>query len=112
MYYLTVKKNGETIVDRSPFADYETALSETARFYRGKSRRSVLNFTTEVVNGSFIVSYATLRRTQDLNKDEYLYMEKYRAAVKNESAFEYDASYIFSIQSELGIREADVEDVE
>lgn len=107
MYFLSVKKNGEWILDRMPFPDCEAALAHTARFYRPRTGRSVLSFTTEVVNGVLIVSYAILRRVNDIDANEQFYREKYEAAVRNESAFEYDASYVFSIQSEAGILEAD-----
>jgi hypothetical protein len=109
MYFLSVTRNGVTIVDRKPFPDFEAALRFTAQYYRAKWGRSVLTFTTDVVNGEFLVSYATLRKIDDLDEDEVFYKEKYLAAVKHESAFEFDASYVFSIQSELSVREVDDE---
>ena len=54
-----------------------------------------------------MVSYAILRRADDLGETEGFYKEKYAAAVKTEATFVYDASYLFSIQSEASIREAD-----
>ena len=33
--------------------------------------------------------------------------ENRHAAIKSENAFEFDANYLFSIQSELGVQQAD-----
>src|SRR5262245_22605308 len=103
MYYLTIKKNGEVILAKQPFADYAAAVAFTSQFYQPRAARSVLRFTTEVINGEFARSYATLERPENLDKDSPFFKERCHATVKKANAFSFDASYLFLIESELGI---------
>ena len=107
MYYLTVKKNGEYVIRRREFADYSAAIAFTAQFYRPKAPRSVLQFTTEVINGAFARSFAALNRPEDLDPSGPYYTEKRHTAAKQSNAFAYDASYLFVIDSDVGIRDAE-----
>ena len=106
MYYLTVKKGDTDIVHRQQFDDYGAAVAFTSRFYQSTSARSVLVFTTEAIGGQFARSFAALTRTESLRPDEPFYMERYRTAANQENAFKYDASYLFLIESEIGIHDA------
>ena len=46
-------------------------------------------------------------RVEDIDPKEAFFNEKYKAAARNQSAFDYDASYVFCIQSETGILDPD-----
>lgn len=99
MYYLTVDKNGEQITRRKAFDDYSKALQSLAEFYRPKTRRSVLSFTTEIINGQFARSFATLTDPEAIIAQEPFYRERYEVAVRQKSVFEFDGSYQFLIES-------------
>jgi hypothetical protein len=103
-YYLTVQRDGVDVVRRQEFADYADAVAFTSRYYRVKLpvRRAVLKFYTEAINGQFARSYATLTRVQDVNGNRPHATEARNAAIKQENAFVFDASYLFLIESEPG----------
>lgn len=107
MYYLTVKKNGAIIVEKQLFADYAAAVARTAQFYTPRAARSVLLFTTEVINGEFARSYATLTKPEDVPKDSPHFKERHHAAVHQANSFDFDGSSFFVIQSEIGLRDAE-----
>jgi hypothetical protein len=107
MYYLTVKKNGEVIVSKQAFHDYAEAVAFTSQFYRPRSIRSVLRFASEAINGEFVRSYATLIKPENIEKDSPHYRERFHAAVKKVNAFDFDGSYLFVIQSEVGMSDAE-----
>ena len=110
MYYVTVVKDGKDIVDRMPVGDFAGALAETSRFYTTRLGRGVLRFTTEVINGQFARSYAQLNRPEDIDEDEFLFKERYHYAAKYSNAFNYDGSYFFLIESDLGVSERESPD--
>lgn len=60
-YKLTVW-SGDEILFTDDFDDFEQAINATGSFYTPKNlrHRSVLSFTTEVINGKFFRSYASL----------------------------------------------------
>jgi len=103
VYYLTVMRDGVEVVRRQQCADYAEAVAFTSRYYRVKPpiRRAVLKFYTEAINGQFARSYATLTRERDIGTDRARSIDRH-AAIKQENAFEFDASYLFLIESEVG----------
>ncbi len=109
-YFLTVEKRGVELVRRQPFDDYGDAIDFIGRYYKPRSQRSVLNFTTEAINGEFARSYVSLNRPDDLAKDDIGFERRYENAVKYSNAFDYDDSYFFMIESEIGIADCDEED--
>ena len=104
-YYLTIHKNGEEIIRREPFGDFCLAVAFTSRFYRPRSRRSVLAFTTEVINGEHARSYAELARPEAVELEEPYHEERYIRAVKLSNAFDFENSYFFLIETDHGIDE-------
>jgi hypothetical protein len=109
MYYLSVERSGKEIIRRMGFQDYAEAVNFTAQFYAPKAPRAVLSFVTEVVNGEFARSFAVLTRPDEVAEGEAWFIERRNAAVKQANAFEYDASYQFLIESELGVQDADAD---
>ena len=107
MYYLTITKDGMDVVRRMVFDDYAAAVGYTARFYEPKAVRSVLSFTTEVINGQFARSFATLNRPETLDPAGPFYKEKYHRAAQQSNAFAFDASYLFVIESDVGVRDTE-----
>jgi hypothetical protein len=110
MYYLTVDENDNEICSRKPFDDYGEALEACAQFFKPKSNRSVLSFTTETINGKFARSYTELKRPEHISAEDEIGKQRYAAAAKSSNSFEYDCSYFFLIESELGIKDCDDED--
>ena len=106
MYYVTVCKDEETIVRRKPFDDYSEALKYFGAYYQPRVGRGTLSFTTEVIDGEFIRSFAELIDPNTLgNSDEVRYLR----SVKANNAFCYDGSYFFLVESDLGIQDTDSE---
>jgi len=110
MYFVTVKRNGEELLRRAAFSDYAEAMGSLSRYYRPRAPRSVLEFATESINGRFARSYLTLMRPEDLDENEPFYEQRRHLAVKQRNAHEYDHSYFFLIESEVGIADAEDED--
>jgi len=113
MYYLTVIrngypfcKNGEDVVSSKPFEDYGAAIAYTSQFYGARTKRCVLEFTTEVINGEFARSYAALTRPEDIDPNQQSYQLKRDRAAKQSNAFNYDSSYFFMIESDVGMRDS------
>ena len=109
MYYLTITRDGQDVIRRKAFDDYDAAIEYTSQFYRPRHTRCVLEFTTEVINGKFARSFGTLNRPEGLDENGPYYKERYHVAAKQANSFDYDYSYLFVIESECGIR--DVEDM-
>ena len=107
MYFVTVVKNGEAIVEKKEFSDYAQAIAYTSEFYQPKFGRVVLSFTTEVINGHFARSFATLTRPEDVQEKGAFFKEKYEVAAKQDTSFFYSGSYLFVIESMFGIRDAE-----
>jgi hypothetical protein len=105
MYYLTVVKDGVDLISQRPYEDYAAAIAGTAEFYRPKAGRSVLKFTTEVINGAFARSFATLTRPEDIPADHPFPNEIRQKAAKQSNAFSFDATYLFLIENDLGVSE-------
>jgi hypothetical protein len=106
MYYLTIEKNGNELCVRKPFDDYGTAIAACAVYYTPKTKRSVLTFTTETINGQFARSYVVLNHPERINRGDEIGRQLYAAAVANMYAFEYTDSYLFLIESEIGVEDA------
>ena len=106
MYYLTVKKGGKELLVRKEFADYSAAIAYTGQFYQATTKRSIIAFTTEVINGELARSYATLTRPESVSSHEPYFQERYHVAVKQDNSFEYDDSFFFLIETERGIEDA------
>ena len=106
-YFLTVEKRGEELIRRQPFDDYGDAINFVGQYFTPRSQRSVLNFTTEAINGKFARSYVSLNRPGDLAKNDVGFERRYEIAVKYSNAFDYDDSYFFMIESEVGIADCD-----
>ena len=107
MYYLTVVKNGSDIFVRRPFKDYCDAIAACTSYYKPKTKRSVLKFTTETINGQFARSYTELNRPEQIERNDKIAKQRYAIAAKYTNAFEYADSYFFLIESEIGISDAD-----
>ena len=106
MYFLTVRRDGRDEVFRKPFEDYSDALEFLMAYYRPRSSRSVLTFSTEVINGAFARSYLSLNLPEGV-VDGPGARERYALAVKHQNAYEYSSSYFFLIESQVGIDDAD-----
>ena len=104
-YFVTVEKNGDTVVDREPFDDYEEAVLSLSQFYESRFGRCVLSLTTEVVNGKFARSFAELNLPESIEVVDQISKQRYSIAAKYSNAFRYDASYLFLIESEVGLLE-------
>lgn len=105
MYYLTVKKNGKIIIKRESFNDYSLAIEYCQRYYTPKYKRSTLEFTTEVVKGRFARSYAYMTRIE--NEKSNIAGDNYDKTVKLANAFDFDSNYLFIIESDFGIKDAE-----
>ena len=107
-YYLTVYKGEEEMIRRILFEDYNDALLALLDYYKPKYDTSVLPFTTDVIKGQFARSSVELNLPEDIEeiKNEFD-QQRYNRAAKNSNSFEYDASYYFLIESEIGIKDTD-----
>ncbi len=106
MYYLTVSRgDGSDLIRRQPFNDFAAAVAYTATFYRPKYGRCVLNFTTEVINGQFARSYAFLTDPESVDAKDPRKRSLYELAAKQANAFEYNGTYRFLIESDVGIED-------
>lgn len=103
MYHVTVTKNGNDIVRGKVYDDYAEAIAFISQYYQPRAQRSVLSFTTEVINGQFARSFAALTKPEDIEPAQPSSKARYQAAAKQDNAFRYDASYFFLIESEVGI---------
>jgi hypothetical protein len=104
MYYLTVEQNGVEVVRRKVFDDYGTAVKFISKYFEPKSRRSVLSFTTEAINGEFARSYVEMADPTTIDHHD---QTRYLRSVKFSNAFSYEGSYFFLIESDVGIQDAD-----
>lgn len=111
-YYVTVDEDGKEIVRRESFDDFYVAMGFFSRYYRPRSKRSVLGFTTEVINGEFFRAYVTLWIPESLDQADSHFHQRDAIATKQSNAFEYSHTYFFLVESELGAKEADMPDDE
>ena len=114
MYYLTITKNSVEIAYRKPFDDFSAAVTYTSQFYKPRIEgcRTVLSFTTEVINGQYARSYTHLTRPEDIDQSMPHHERRYHIAAQQSNAFSYDGSYFFLIETELGIQDAQVAEQE
>jgi hypothetical protein len=106
-YYFTVYKNDVAERVREPFDDYEAAMAACSSYFRARARRTVLSFTSELVNGKFARSYASLALAREVSQENSFDAGVYADAVKTMNAFDYDAAYLFLIESEFGVADCD-----
>ena len=106
-YYLTIERGREPLVTRKPFDDYAAALAACYESYEARSPRSVLTFTTEVINGQFARTFTELNRPESIDPSGGIGRLRYSAAAKCSNAFEYDDSLFFLIESDIGIADTD-----
>ncbi|MDN3577968.1 hypothetical protein QWZ03_14455 [Chitinimonas viridis] len=104
MYYLTIIKNGEEVCSRQPFTDYMAAISACSAYCKPRRKTSTLYFTTEVVNGICVRSYAALDDPEDIAGDDSASLARYHAAAKYSNSFEYEGSLMFLVESEYAKR--------
>jgi hypothetical protein len=107
MYHLSVKANGEMLRKRVPYADYAEAVAACGEYYEPRAPGSVLSFTSVVTRKRFMRSYAQLIRMEDLGSDVPGDSPQSIAAVKQNTAFSFSRSYVFLIESDDGVREAE-----
>ncbi len=93
-YYLSVSKNKEYVIDKKPFVDFSLAVEACSHFYKSKSENSILIFTSEMVDGMVIRSYAELLLPDDVDPQD----GRYAQAAKHSNIFDYSASYFFLIE--------------
>ncbi|MEM9543344.1 MAG: hypothetical protein AAGA60_28115 [Cyanobacteria bacterium P01_E01_bin.42] len=110
MYFLTVYKNKKEIIRHMEFNDYSEAVRYCNKFYKLKSTISILTFTTEIINGEFARSFTELNRPEDIDLNETYGKERYHHAAKHVNSFDYDASFFFLIESEVGINDPRVDE--
>jgi len=106
-YYLTVEKGGKSLLRREAFDDYGSAVAACYDYYEARSPRSVLTFTTEAINGQFARSFTELNLPESIEPNDEIGRMRYSAAAKYSNAFDYDDSYFFMIESEIGIADYD-----
>ena len=106
-YFVTVESNVEVLVKRMACIDFHEALSIFSRYYRAKSKRSVLQFSTEVINGQFARAYAELVVPSQISVNDESSKLRYEIAAKHSNAFEYDQSYFFLVESRVGIEDSE-----
>ena len=112
MYYLSVlkgKDKGEVVASKS-FDDFGHAMAACADYYSPRAHRAVLSFTTDAINGKFARAYAELNRPEDIDSTDTENADakdEYQCAVKQANAHEYDSSFLFLIESDFGIQDAD-----
>jgi hypothetical protein len=103
-YYFSVHKNGMLDCDRQPFDDYSSALEACTAYVKPRyAGRRVITFQSELVNGQFARSYASLDLPEAVDRDGPMGAARYSSAAKFSNAFIYDASYVFMIESEFGL---------
>ena len=105
MYYLTVLKGKEwnEVVASKSYEDFGDAMEACADFYSPKTDRAVLTFTTETINGKFARAYAELNRPEDIDIKGENGKEKHQKAVKHSNAHTYGSTFLFLIESDLGV---------
>jgi len=114
MYYLSVlkgKDKGEVVASKS-FDDFGHAMAACSDYYNPKAHRAVLSFTTEAINGKFARAYAELNRPEDIDIDSTDIdsadgNDEYQCAIKQANVHDYDSSFLFLIESDFGIQDAD-----
>ncbi|MCA9040107.1 MAG: hypothetical protein KDA65_07170 [Planctomycetaceae bacterium] len=109
MYFVTIDKNGDAIERRKPFSDYAEAIKYFSKYYQPKLGRGTLKFTTEVVDGEFVRSYSELVDPTTIDPSDHA---RYVRSIKMDNAFSYDGSFVFLIESDLGIQDYDKNDDE
>lgn len=107
VYYVSVDEDGVEVVRRKPFDDYCAAVDFFSQFYQPRAGRAVLEFVSEVINGRFARSYASLMIPGALDENDSYFQTRYHVAAKQSNAFRYDHSYFFLIESEVGRTDAD-----
>lgn len=109
VYFLTVKNtdSGQRLVEREPFEDYGEAMRALSSYLRPRNPRSVLVFSTELINGEFARTFMQVRRPEDLDPKDPLSKQLRPLASKQANAYDYDCDYLFIIESEYGAAEAD-----
>ena len=107
LYYLTIEKNGEEVCARLPYSDYSEAMLACAEHYRSTTKRSVLTFTTETINGRFARSYAEMNRPEEISTEDEMGKIRYAVAAKYTNAFEFEKSLFFLIETDVGIEDVD-----
>lgn len=108
MYYLTVLKgkDKDEVVASKSFDDFGNAMDACAEFYSPKTPRAVLSFTTEAINGKFARAYTELNQLGDIDAESADGSERHHYAAKHSKTHEYENSFFFLIESELGIKDA------
>ena len=108
MYYLTVLKGKDwnEVEASKSYEDFGDAMSACTEFYSPKIDRAVLSFTTETINGKFARAYAELNRPEDIDVKGENGKERHHDAVKHSNAHEYANTFLFLIESDLGIADA------
>lgn len=105
MYFLTIKSGKDILCNRVQFADYADAMAACGAYYDPRYAGSTLNFTSVVVGKKFLRSYASLTKLEDL-RDVPRNSPQAIAAAKQDNAFVFANSYVFLIESDEGVREA------
>jgi hypothetical protein len=106
-YFVTVYSEDATIIERLACLDFAEALNVCSRFYSPRTSRSVLSFTTEVINGRFSRSFAELLKPDNIAGTDEQSRLLYDRAAKQTNAFDYERGYFFLIESTAGKVEAD-----
>ena len=106
-YYLTINHNGVELLRRMQFDDFGAAIAHTSKFYRTRipGTNAILEFTTEALNGKLARAFAGLTSPDDVKGEENEW--GHALAAKQSCAFEFDGSYIFVIETDLGIKDSD-----
>jgi hypothetical protein len=104
-YFFSMREDGRKTVDELPFVDFAQAIEHLSRYYRPRSSRSVLVFSSEVINGALARCYRSLVRPESVVRDDTTHERLYERAVETDRAFQYDRSYLFVIETEIGAEE-------
>lgn len=105
-YFLSVFEGERDIVHRRPFEDFSEAVAACSDYYEPRAAGAVLEFTVQVIGKVVRRATAQLTRPDDVRPEHANSPVSWRAA-KDSNAFNFGHSYVFLIETELGMEQAE-----
>jgi hypothetical protein len=107
MMFCTVERDGNDIVWRHQVGSLDEAFLFFNQYYKAKHDNSALTFSAEVGVDGFIRAYATLHSESYVRQRSLVNPGLLQTAKKQCNKFDYDANYVFLIESQLGVDECE-----
>jgi hypothetical protein len=105
-YFLSVFEDERDVVYRRPFKDFSEAVAACSDYYEPRTTGAVLEFTVQVIGKVVRRAIAQLTRPEDVRPEHKNSPVSWRAA-KDSNAFSFGHSYVFLIETDLGIEQTE-----